>query len=451
MYESNGNPSRPGPKGHPLLGIAMDFRRDPTGTFFRLEKQYPDISFFRFSYLKMVFLTKPDYIKHVLATNNKSYHKGIEYEQLKLTLGEGLLTSEGSFWLRQRRLSQPSFHRKKIALFVDTMVNSTQELLNDWATRDQEKLDVLPEMMKVTLDVIGKTMFSSQVKSQAEVVENALGVLVEDAFRRIQAMLRVPLWIPTPNNRQTRKAITNLDKVIFALIDQRRATGESQDDLLSMLMEAEDADTGERMSDMQLRDEAMTIFIAGHETTANVLTWALYLMAKNPAVQEKLVAEVDAVLQGKPPTMEHTTQLDYTRMVLEETMRLYPPAWAIGRKAIEDDTIGGYKINKGDNILICPLATHRSEQFWDQPLAFRPERFSKAAAKERHRFEYFPFGGGPRLCIGNNFAMLEMQIILTMLVQRYRFRHCEGHRVEMAPLVTLRPKYGMEMQLERRK
>ena len=443
--------SRPGPKGHAVLGMALPFQKDPLALFDQLAKDFPSISFFRFAHMPIVNVADPELIKHVLATNNKAYKKGVEYKHLEHTLGEGLLTSEGDFWLRQRRLAQPAFHKKRIVHFLDTMTESTSDLLENWNhTQPGETVDILPEMMRLTLDIVARTMFGTNVVGKAGDVEKALGVVIEDAYTRISSLIPIPLWIPTPSNVATKAQIKVLDDVILGVVDHRRQNPGAHHDLLAMLMEARDEETGESMTDKHLRDECMTIFLAGHETTANALTWALYLLSQNPLQEALFHAEIDEVLKGEVPTLEHTRMMPYTLQVIKEAMRLYPPAWALGRTAVTEDMIDGHPIRKGDNVIICPWSVHRSAALWEDPLSFKPERFAPEKEKEMHKFQYFPFGGGPRLCIGFNFALLEMQVALAMIGQHYRPRLKEGHPVELEPLVTLRAKHGMQMILEKR-
>jgi len=440
-----------GPKGHFILGMVSDFRNDPLVFTEEMERDFPGLCGFKFAHLHMILVNKPEYIQHVLQTNNKNYVKGIEYDELKHILGDGLLTSEGSFWLRQRRLAQPAFHKKRLAHFVEMMVSSTEQLLLEWnsSTNEKEAFDVLPEMMRLTLDIVSRTMFSTHVNKHAPAIAEALGALIHDAYGRIESMVNVPLWFPTKHNNYVVRQRKVLQNVILNLIEERRNSGESMNDLLSMLMEAEDEDTGERMTDKQLMDELMTIFLAGHETTANALSWTLYLLSENPEVEQCLLEEVTSVLGNEAPTLESVRSLNYTMNVLKESMRLYPPAWMLGRTALQDDEVDCLPIAKGSNILISTWALHRSERYWEEPLAFKPERFEQE--KDIPKFAYFPFGGGPRLCIGTNFANMEMQIVLAMLVREYSFSLKEDHPVEPEPLVTLRPKHGLQFYARKRK
>lgn len=440
-----------GPKGNFLFGSALDFKKDSIAFITNTEKQFPDFARFRFAYIRMVYLTHPDYVKHVMQTNNKNYKKGIEYEHLKPVLGEGLLTSEGDFWLRQRRLAQPAFHKDRIASFFSIMVNSTQSLLDEWEKKlDNKTTDIHAEMMHLALDIVAKTLLSADVKSESNEIERALSVAIEESYHRVKTLINFPLWVPVPRHLRYNSHRKKLDDVVNKIIEQRRSSTQKFDDLLEMLMNVEDEDTKERMSDKQLRDEVMTIFLAGHETTANALTWAFYLLAKNPEVKTKLLDEIKTVLNGKTPSFEELKNLHYTQQVIHEVLRLYPPAWALGRSALADDNIDGYPIKKGDNILISPYVIHRSPRFWEKPDEFIPERFTPEKMKDMHKFVYFPFGGGPRFCIGNNFAMMEMQIILPMILQKFEIHLKSNQDVLPEPLVTLRPRGGLMCKIERK-
>lgn len=436
-----------GPKGHFLLGMALDFKNDPLEFLCNVEREFPDIARFRFAHMPMLYVGKPSYVKHIMQVNNKNYCKGFEYDHLKHVLGEGLLTSEGDFWLRQRRLAQPAFHKKRIESFSETITDSTAILCQEWANRDSnEALDIHLEMMRLTLDVVGKTLFSSHVIQDAERIERALSAIVEDNFRRIQALVNQPIWLPSPQNIRLKKNIKVLDEVVLGIIEKRRKLEVDEgNDLLTMLMEVEDEDTGEKMSDLQLRDEVMTIFLAGHETTANALSWALYLLSVNPEAEAKFHAELKTVLDGRVPTYEDARALTYTMAVINESMRLYPPAWVVGRTALEEDEIDGFRIRKGDNIMIAPYVVHRNPVYWEDPDAFKPERF--LTEEKIDKFQFFPFGGGPRFCIGNNFALLEMQLVLAMIGQRFTLRLEEGQQITPEPLVTLRPQNGIRMRV----
>jgi cytochrome P450 len=443
----------PGPRGHLLLGHLPEYQRDPLTLFMNAALRYGGVVRLRFAGRHVFFVNHPDAIKHVLQDNNRNYHKSVGYEKTRPMLGYGLLTSEDDFWRRQRRLAQPAFHRKQIGAFAATMTDATAQMLERWRAfaASGRTFDVAQEMMRLTLTIVGKTLFSSDVSGEADTVGRALTIALEHTNKRMQSLFDLGEKLPLPENRRFDEAIATLDRVVYGMIEERRrGTHDEYHDLLSLLLHAQDDDTGERMSDKQLRDEAMTIFLAGHETTANALSWAWVLLSKHPDVLRKLQAEVDTVLAGRAPTLDDLPQLRYTRMVLDEVLRLYPPAWAIGRNTIGDDTIIDYHVPANSIVAMSAYVTHRLPQFWPNPEGFDPERFAPGAEEKRPRFAYFPFGGGPRLCIGNNFALMEAVLILAMVVQRFRLDLVPGHPIEPEPMVTLRPRHGVLVTLHAR-
>lgn len=413
-------------RGHFIFGQGFEFKKDPIGFFENMARENKGIQSFRFGYLPMISLTAPDLVKHVLQTNNKNYHKGIEYRQLMPLLGKGLLTNEGESWLSQRRLAQPAFHKKRIAGFKKVM----EETVDEWVLKivNKNEIDIHDFMMRLTMDIVSKTLFSTNVKGKEDVVEEALADAMEMSYARIKRLANWPLWMPSPENNRFKKAIDDLNGVVNGIIEERRKSGARNDDLLDMLMYAEDEDTGAMMSDVQLRDEVMTLFLAGHETTANALTWWVYMMSKNADLRNKLISNL------KRSDWDYNEP--YLKACLEETMRLYPPVWIIGRRAIGDDQIGSTKIKKGDNVLICTKQIHSNADYWDDPKQFNPDRFMGDVNYDK--FLYFPFGGGPRFCIGNNFAMLEMQITAVKILQKVNLE-IEDY-IDVDPLITLRPK-----------
>jgi cytochrome P450 len=421
-------------------------RRDPLGFFTHCARTYGDITGMRYFNFRVFFINNPDYIEDVLVNNARKFHKGRVLQANKNVFGEGLLTSEGSFWLRQRRLAQPAFHRARIAAYAETMVGYTERLFDSW--RDGEERDIHQEMMRVTLQIVGKTLFDADVARDAKEVGESLELLMELSADFGRAIL-IPSWVPTLGNIRKSRAIKRLDKIIYRIIEERRKSGRDAGDLLSMLLAARDED-GSRMTDKQLRDESITLFLAGHETTANLLSWTWWLLAQNPMAEKKMHAELDGVLGGKVPTFDDVAKLRYTELVLTESMRLYPPAWGTARVAIEDHEIGGYKVPKGTGVSLSQWVMHRDPRWFDAPEEFRPERWEDGLAKRLPRFAYFPFGGGPRQCIGNTFALMEATLVLATIAQRYRFRLVEGHAVVPLPSITLRPRHGIRAILEAR-
>lgn len=411
-----------------------------------MAREYGDIATMRYYNFRVYFVSHPDYIEEVLVTQNRKFIKGRILRANKRLFGNGLLTSEGDFWLRQRRLAQPAFHRARIASYADTMVGYADRLLAEW--KDGEERDVHAEMMRLTLQIVAKTLFDADVDREARQVGRALEAIMElnSDFRKL---ILTPSWVPTPRNIRAAIATRRLDKIIFRFVAQRRASGKDTGDLLSMLLAAQDED-GSRMTDRQLRDEAMTIFLAGHETTANALSWTWLLLAQNPAVEEKLHAELAAVLGGRAPSLEDVANLRYTGQVITESMRLYPPAWGMARLAIEDAEIGGYPIPKGCGVSLAQWVVHRDPRWFDAPEEFRPERWEGDLMKRLPRFAYFPFGGGPRQCIGNSFAVMEANLLLAAIAQRFRIRLVRDHPAVPMPSITLRPRYGIRATLEAR-
>ena len=438
----------PGPRGNVLLMPTRAIRQKTHEYLLQLEEKYGDVSKIKFGPFTVIYLANPDYIEHVLL-NRDIYTKVQEGGMLRILLGNGLLTSEGDFWLKQRRLIQPVFHKNRLERFVEKISESTDEMLVEWHKKNDEPVDVYNEMNRVTLDIVGKTLFSANVKDEFDKVNLALTKIMT-AIRNRSRFMRFPLWFPLPSHLRIQHNQKILDETIAEIITQRKGEMGKFDDLLTMLMEVEDADTRERMTDKQLRDEVLTIFLAGHETTANSLAFTLYLLSKNAEAKKKMQQEIDAVIGTGEITFEKLQRLEYTTMVIKESMRLYPPAWMIPREAAKDDVIGGYQIKKGDKVLTSPYAMQRSPRYWSKPEEFIPERFTAEKMKDMPRYAYFPFGGGARLCVGNNFAMMEMQIVLAKICRQFDFSIPADFELELLPLITLRPKEGVPMKLVKR-
>jgi cytochrome P450 len=439
----------PTPKARPIVGHLMEFRHDPLNFLLGSAQKYGDIVYFKFGPQDVFLINHPDYIRDVLVTHNHNFVKSRGLEMAKKFLGEGLLTSERDFHRRQRRLAQPAFHHKRIKAYG--------EVMTDYAARASERwpeggtLDISEEMMRLTLAIVGKTLFDADVESEAKEIGEALTDIMQ-LFDRITTPFSWLLdKLPLPSNFRFVKAKRRLDATIYRIINERRATGVDRGDLLSMLLLAQDEEgDGGSMTDLQLRDEAMTIFLAGHETTANALTWAWYLISQHPEIEAKLHAEIDSALGGGLPTAEDTARLRYTEMVFAEAMRLYPPAWTVGRRALEDYTIDEYVVPAGSIILMSQYVMHHDARYYPEPFKFDPERWRQEARAARPKFSYFPFGGGPRVCIGEPFAWMEGVLLIATIAQRWRMRLAEGQRVEHKPMITLRPRHGMRMKLERR-
>jgi cytochrome P450 len=438
----------PGPKGRPLRGFLPEFRKDPLGLLTQVAHQWGDVVRLRLGPIDFLLLSDPDSIEQVLVTQNKLFLKGRGLEAAEHVLGQGLLTSEGDFWRRQRRLAQPAFHRSRIVEYGQTMVDFAEQHAARWQSGDT--YDIAREMMRVTLAIAAKTLFSFDVTTEADAVGDALSVTMEHFKDRTRRLIKIPQSWPLPGNIRARRAAEQLDSVIYKIIDERRASGEDTGDLLSMLMHAVDED-GSQMTPKQLRDEAMTLFLAGHETTANNMAWTWYLLAQNPAAEARLRAELDRVLGGRAPTPDDLPNLPYTQAVIDESLRLYPPAWILGRLAAAPVRIGEYEFPAGTQVLMSQWVMHRHPKYFEDPLAFRPERWLDGLAKRLPAYAYFPFGGGPRICIGKPFALMEAGLLLAAIGRKWQFRLAAGQPVELEPVITLRPRHGIKVTAIARK
>jgi len=419
---------------------------NPLEYFTRVAHEYGDIAGLRVLNFKTIFVNHPDLIEEVLVTNARKYSKGRVLRANRHVFGEGLLTSEGEFWLRQRRLAQPAFHRVRIASYAATMVEYTKRLLESW--RDGEERDAHQEMMRLTLQIVGKTLFDADVERDAQEVGKSLELLLEIGanFRRA---IFVPHWLPTAANFRMKREIAQIEKILYRIIGERRRSGRDAGDLLSMLLTAQDED-GSRMTDRQLRDETITLFLAGHETTASTLSWTWWLLAQNPAVEAKLHAELDAVLGDRAPMLDDLPKLIYTGHVITESLRLYPAAWGLARLTVEEHEIAGYPVTKGMGVAMAQWVVHRDPRWYDAPKEFRPGRWEDDLIKRLPRFAYFPFGGGPRQCIGNTFAVMEATLILATIARKFRLRLVAKHSVTPLASITLRPRHGVRVILEAR-
>jgi cytochrome P450 len=438
-----------GPSARYPFQFLVEIARNPLAMMIAIADDYGDIAHYRIGPQHLFFFNHPDLIRDVLVTNQKNFHKSRGLERARRLLGNGLLTSEDEFHLRQRRLAQPAFHRQRIAAYATTMSDFADRTRALWS--DGKTVDMHIEMMRLTLGIVAKTLFDADVDSEAAEIGNAMTTAFESFNYAMLPFTEYLEKLPIPAVRRFNAARDRLDQTIYRMIGERRASGEDRGDLLSMLLLAQDTEgDGTSMSDTQLRDEALTIFLAGHETTANALTWTWYLLSQHPEAEARLHAELDAALNGRLPTFEDLQQLPYTRMVLAESMRLYPPAWAIGRRAIHSFEARGYTVPAGSVILMSQYIMHRDPRFFADPERFDPERWTPEVQSERPKFSYFPFGGGARVCIGEQFAWMEGILLIAALAQQWRMRLVPDQVVDLQPLITLRPKYGMRMTLERR-
>jgi len=438
----------PGPK--PTLLDSFIYRpgRDPLVFFTQLEQQYGKVVQYRMAGERIFLVSEPQFIKDILVTHNKNFTKSRGLERTRRILGNGLLTSEGALHLRQRRLLQPAFHRERIAGYGRTMAGYADRMRSQWL--DGATLDIAREMNRLTLSVVGKTLFDADVESQAASVGDALTGVMETFWMMLLPFADVIERLPVPRLRRARMARARLDAIIYQMISDRRASGRDHGDLLSMLLDAQDEDDGEVMTDRQIRDEAMTIFLAGHETTANALTWTWYLLSENRDAAERLHDEVDRVLQGRLPTVDDLVKLPYIERVVTEAMRLYPPAWLIGRRAIAEYPFGGYVAPRRAILIMSPFIVQRDARFYVDPERFDPDRWTPEFKASLPPFAYFPFGGGPRRCIGESFASMELVLIVATIAQRWDLRLVPGHPVVPQPLITLRAKHGMRMTVAAR-
>lgn len=439
----------PGPNPRfPVISF-FAYRRNMIEFLERAAREHGDIVYFKMGPQEVYFLNHPDYIKDVLVTRQQNFIKGRALQRAKRLLGEGLLTSEGTFHRRQRRLAQPAFHRQRVSSYADVMTEYAVRSSAGW--RDREQLDISEEMMRLTLAIVAKTLFDADVEDEAQEIGEALSVI----FSLFNAMLfpfsELLEKLPLPQNKRFERAKLRLNETIYRIINERRRSGEDRGDLLSMLLMAQDEEGTGSMTDEQVRDEVMTLFLAGHETTANALTWTWYLLSQHEEQEARMHAEIEEVLgERDKPSFEDVERLRYTEMVLAESMRLYPPAWAIGRLAIKETEVGGYKIAPGSLVLLSQYVMHRDARFYLEPERFDPERWRPEARESRPQFAYFPFGAGARRCIGESFAWMEGVLLIATLARSYRMRHVPTHTVELQPLITLRPKHGMLMTLESR-
>ena len=444
--QSGRNDFPPGPKGSLIMGVMRDFNRDTLGFVTRC-RDYGDVVRTRFLYIHAYFLYNPDHIESLLTTNAKSYRKARSLRSpfFYRLVGNGLVTSEGEFWRRQRRLAQPAFHRQRISSYGDVMVQYAERAIANWKTG--EKRDLARDMTRLTLEIVVKTLFNSDVSNDADHVGEILTSLVKPFASQATLKWILDNRLPTPEHRRYFNAVSEIDRIVFRIIAERRASGSDEGDLLSMLLEAQDED-GTQMSDAQLRDEVMTLFLAGHETTALTLSWSWYLLATHPDAERKFHAELAEVLGGKTPNVSDLPKLKYTEMIAKETMRLYPPAYAVGREAIEETEIGGYRVPKGTQLFAFQWVTHRDPRYFDEPDEFKPERWENS--EQIPKYAYFPFGAGPRQCIGNYFAMMEVVLLLATIGQRFRFALDPEHKVEVLPVLSLRPRNGIKVSIEPR-
>jgi cytochrome P450 len=440
----------PGPRGHPILGSIREIQRDNVQAFMDAWREYGDIVHFR-GPLTVNLLVHPDYVQRVLRDNFRNYPRPeFVRDKLKSIVGEGLVAAEGDQWARSRRLSQPAFDPQKVAKFASVFTDTTSAMLDEWegpASRG-EPIDVKSAMMHISLANLANGLFATDIRQHLDSIEPAVAYALAHTNRRLTSPID-PQRFPVPSTRKFNQKLALLNVLLYRLIGERRQAKNGGADLVSLLLGERDEETGEGMNDRQVRDEVIGFFIAGHETVSSALTWTWYLLSQNPESLRRLKEEVDRVVGDRVPTAEDIPNLTYTQNVLLEAMRLYPPIFVLMRRALEEDEVGGYRIPKDANVVLCSYVTHRHPEFWENPEGFDPDRFTPERAQGIHRMAYFPFAGGPRKCIGNTFAMVEMPLVVAMIVQRFRLDIVPGWPVFPQPAISLRPRDPLLMRVAR--
>jgi cytochrome P450 len=434
-----------------LIGqmLPSRFPFDPLAFGVGIARQFGNIVHYKLGPLHVYQLNHPDLIRQILVEQPEKFHKpGLVRRAFRPFAGDGLFTSDGALWKQQRKLMQPAFHHRQLAAYAGVMAAHARSMMDGFV--DQEVRDIGADMTRLTLGIVAKSLFGAELPREAGEITRSMLAVLDAANQRMNSPLQIPSWVPTARNLRERRAVARLDATLQVLIRTRRASTESCDDLLSVLLAAVDEDSGARMSEQQLRDEMMTLFLAGHETTASALTWTWYLLSRHPAVEMRLVEELHRVLAGRAPSVDEQPKLPYSEMVIREALRLYPPAPGIAREPIEDVTIGGYDVPKGSLIVVNTYAIQRDGRFFADPERYDPERFAPGWEERIPRYAYLPFGGGPRVCIGNGFAMMEARLILATVAQRYRLLLEPDETIRPVQLVTLRPSGPVRMRLTRR-
>jgi cytochrome P450 len=425
------------------------FPFDPLAFGLAVARQFGDIAHYNLGPLHVYQLNHPDLVRQVLVEEPDKFHKPrLLKRAFRPFAGEGLLTSDGAMWKQQRKLMQPAFHHRQLAAYGEVMVTHATRMMDSFV--DREVRDISADMTALTMGIVVKSLFGADLPDEIAEISGSMRAILDAANQRLNSVLRFPSWVPTARNLRERRAVAKLDAILQALIRRRRASRESRDDLLSVLLAAVDDESGFRMSDQQLRDEMMTLFLAGHETTATSLTWIWYLLSRHPEVATRLLAELRRVLGGRSPCVDDLPNLPYTSMVIREAMRLYPPAPGVAREPVVDVALGGYDVAKGSFISINSYALHRDGRFFPDPDRFDPDRFAPGWEDRTPRYAYLPFGGGPRVCIGNGFALLEARLILATVAQRYKLSLEPDEPLRPTQLVTLRPSRPVTMRVERR-
>ncbi|MBE9135663.1 cytochrome P450 [Nodosilinea sp. LEGE 07088] len=437
----------PGPKGIPFVGVLFDYIKDPLGFSQRCAQEFGEVVLLPLGPIKVYLLTNPEHIHEVFSHQNDCFIKGVSVRSLKSSLGKGLLTSEGDFWQRHRRLMQPAFHRERVSEYGEIIVNQTESMIGHW--QDGSTRDIHDDMMKLTLLIVAQSLFGADIADKTPIIESALDAILIHFSNQLSTLFLLPEWIPTLGKLRFWRQLRQMDKAIYEIIHQRRETQQENRDLLTMLLQAKD-ESGEQMSNKEIRDEVATLIMAGHETTALTLTWTWMLLGQNPQVELKLVEEIQAVLKGRSPTVNDIAQLHYANWIIKESMRLYPPAWGTSRQVVKSLQIGGYVLKPGVTVFLSQWLMHRDSRFFEHPEQFCPERWADGLEHHLPKGVYFPFGEGPRTCIGKGFALMESVLILVAIAQRFHLSLHSNYSIELNPSITLRPKHGLKICLQER-
>ncbi len=443
----------PSPKGNLFVGHAFSFRKNPLHFMVDSVKLLGDFISFRLLGKKVYLVSDAEIARYIMQSNNKNYTKSPGYRHLRLLVGNGLFTSEGSFWLKQRRIYQPAFSNKSVELYVRNVTDSVQQTMLRWEklANNNEAINASEDMTEITLEIIGRSLFSTNLGKESKYFFEPLSIALEYINNRaLRAPFILPTWFPNPAKRNFDQAVKTLDQVVYAVIKEREEQQEWPEDLLTSFLTIKEEETGEGLTPLQVRDECMTLFLAGHESTANVLNWVFYLLTKHPEIQEKVQEEIDNALGSRDPLYEDLNQLTYLVQVINETMRLYPPVWHYGRMNIQEDKIAGYTFEPQSHFRICCYTIHRNPKYWKNPDEFDPERFSPENVKKQAPGSFIPFGYGPRLCVGRNFALMEITFMVAMFYQKYHINVCNVKDINMLPLLVLRPDRDVKLALKRR-
>jgi len=439
----------PGPAGLPLLGIALQGRKDPLGYFARIAAEYQGLSLLPVGLDKVYLLNSPATLEHVMVTNWRNYRKSDFYEKLRPTFGNGIVTNDGDQWQRQRQLMNPAFHGNSLQRIGQIMRAATNEKISAWRNRPADQVfNMSTEMTELSLAIVMESLFAADARGRTDAIAEAVDTMIEVCERRVWAVPDLHGHPVSPLYWRHRRARAALDKIVFDIIEGRFRTGDAGSDLLGMLLSAKDPETGAGMTPSQLRDETTTLLVTGHESTANAAVWLIYTLAQHPEIEAKVRDEIERVCGANTPTDEDLRKLTYQRMVIDEVIRLYPPAWTVSRTAIEDDVIDGYHVPAGTNMMVSPYVIQRNPRYWPDPERLDPMRFAPEQQEKRPKFAYIPFAGGPRNCIGQNFAMMELQIVVTMMLQAFRSKLAPQPPVEREAILSIRPKNGIQFVAE---